>query len=110
MTYGPKNEGTLTFLGDGKISGNIEGAFLGNVVFSGKKDPEYAGRPIVWSMNVKKSWKGQWRGINERAYSAANASRWGGWNSDRDFKERGADSDTTIAGEEELEIIDEEDW
>ncbi|VDB97868.1 unnamed protein product [Peniophora sp. CBMAI 1063] len=100
MTYGPNNTGTLTFLGDGKIRGNMTGGFIGKVDFSCAPNPAYARRAIIWSKSVK-SWKERWRGMNQRAHDAENASRWGKWQPGQDYKEKGADSDTTIAGEDE---------
>ena len=105
MFYGPDNQGTLTFLGDGKIYGTFEGGFTKQSTFSGTQDQEAARRQVIWGMSVKKHWKGQWRGINQRSYDAASASRWGQWKDGCDHQEKAADSDSTNLGSDY-----EEDW
>jgi hypothetical protein len=58
----------------------------------------------VWAKHVK-NWKGQWRGINDRSYQAANVARWGKWCEGMDYKEQPAGSDTSAG---DASDIDEE--
>lgn len=95
MLYMWTNEGTLTFLDGGKISGTIKGGrSTKEFTFSGAHDEPPAGRPIKWGAHVDR-WKGKWRGINERTESAAQKARTGLWSRNTGYKERPAQSDTT---------------
>ncbi|KAI9460042.1 hypothetical protein F5148DRAFT_1150783 [Russula earlei] len=93
MVYGPYNKGTLTFLGDGKVRGTMEGNPCSRFTFTGVQKPL---KNIVWVKNVKQ-WKQRWRGINDRSYEAASRARWGGWHRDGEYEEPPAGSDTTSA-------------
>ncbi|KAI9460041.1 hypothetical protein F5148DRAFT_1287000 [Russula earlei] len=90
MEYGSENKGTLTFLGDGKLRGTMEGGFMRQFTFTGVQ------KPLNCVKQIKK-WKEQWRGINDRSCEAAGRSRWGRWDEDGDYKEQPAGSDTTDA-------------
>ena len=96
MDFGDTNEGTLTFLGNGKIRGTMEGGFMSEFILSGIQDAESL-RRIVWAKHVRE-WKTEWRGINDRSYHAAGVARWGKWCEGRDYMEKTADSDTSDAG------------
>jgi hypothetical protein len=93
MEYGPDNTGTITFRADGKIRGTMKGGFTEEFIFAGVRTQESQ----VWVKKVE-HWKEQWRGINDRSYNAASASRWGGYSRDS-YQEQPAGSDTTSAGE-----------
>ncbi|KAI0340984.1 hypothetical protein BDW22DRAFT_1346712 [Trametopsis cervina] len=60
--YGSENKGTVTFLGNGKIVGTIEGGFFGKAPFVGIRDEEKT-RNRVWVKHVQK-WKTEYRCIN----------------------------------------------
>ncbi|KAI0027547.1 hypothetical protein K488DRAFT_90731 [Vararia minispora EC-137] len=93
--YFGDNTGTLTFLGGGAIRGVFSGPVFGeSTKFSGQQDPDLT-RRVMWSKSIR-GWKDRWRGYNSRSCNAAAARRWGQWHPDRDFKERAADSDTTL--------------
>jgi len=93
MEYGPENKGTLTFLGDGKLRGTMEGGPMEQFTFTGVQKPQ---KSVNWPKRVKE-WKEEWRGINDRSYGAAEVGRWGKWHEDSDYKEQPAGSDTTDA-------------
>ncbi|KZO96512.1 hypothetical protein CALVIDRAFT_563983 [Calocera viscosa TUFC12733] len=92
QAYGPRNIGTITFLGNGQIWGTMSGTAVGlNTVFSGS----YVKRPnVVWVKSVA-HWKDTWRGINDVAYERENIRRWGKWASDEGTHEQPAASDSS---------------
>lgn len=95
MTYKDHNTATITFMGDGKLKGVIEGSFLEpNCKFAGLHVER---QNTVWCMYVKQ-WKATYRGINDRSYERANVGRWGKWVSDEGCQGKADDSDTTAAG------------
>lgn len=103
MEFGEENEGTLTFLGNGKMRGTMVGGYMSEFIFSGIQGVESL-RRVVWAKYVEE-WKAEWRGINDRSYHAASVARWGNWCEGRDYKERPADSDTSdgssVGGDDE---------
>jgi hypothetical protein len=99
-TFGKRNTGTITFLGNGKIKGRME-SDLGKFEFAGKKidiGGQLTGRAVKWEKRVT-AWKRECRGYNSRAYGRENIARWGGWGGDSDDGEKPADSDTSVAEE-----------
>ncbi|KZV67844.1 hypothetical protein PENSPDRAFT_736316 [Peniophora sp. CONT] len=102
MQFDDDNKGTLTFLGNGKVRGTMEGGFMEKFNFLGLQDHETLHR-VVWGKRVER-WKDEWRSINDNTYGAASVSRWGGWSGGDDYTEKPADSDTP-----EPEDIDEDD-
>lgn len=91
MTFQSINKGSITFLGNGKLKGVLNGDYIpnDNVPFYGTQN----------QANVRK-WKATWRGINANSYEVANKARWGKWMSDEGCNEDPAESDTTEAGED----------
>ncbi|VDB97888.1 unnamed protein product [Peniophora sp. CBMAI 1063] len=79
MLHSWSNEGTLTFLENGKIRGTFKkAASKRELTFSGVRDEQSGSRPIKWALHVSR-WKEEWRGINERADSAAKKAQHGLW-------------------------------
>ena len=93
MLYDKAQRGTITFQGNGRFKGFIEGGFFGKAQFVGTRNAE-ASFNRVWCMYVKQ-WKATYRSINESAYGVAEASRWGGWVEDTSRPDRPEDSDTS---------------
>ncbi|KAK7691532.1 hypothetical protein QCA50_004931 [Cerrena zonata] len=98
MTFESINKGTITFLGNGKLKGVLNGDYVPkkNTPFFGTQNQENL-RRVVWVKSVRQ-WKETWRGINANSYEVANQARWGKWVSDEGCDEDPADSDTTEAG------------
>jgi hypothetical protein len=94
MQFGDDNKGTLTFLGDGKLYGTMEGGFMEKYTFTGVRTQGSQ----TWAAHVEE-WKEQWRGMNASSYGAASVARWGGWCDGMDETEQPADSDTTSVGD-----------
>jgi hypothetical protein len=86
MSFDDANIGELTFLGNGKIKGVIEGNFFQKMSFSGTS----RGYP-----RSLRDWKTAYRSINDDARSAASRRRWGRPIQSRSFDEGPADSDTS---------------
>jgi hypothetical protein len=92
MSFGPENEGSIVFLGKGKIKGRFE--WMGGFDFVGVEENR---KNVVWSKSVK-GWKAEWRSINERSYERERVSRWGrGWAGDT-VNDKPSFSDTTYGG------------
>ena len=83
LTFDDDNVGTITFLGDGKIEGVIEGSFFGRSTFNGTKKDEL------------KELKSRYRSINYPAYAAAATARWGRSMDEQSYDEGPAESDTS---------------
>ncbi|KAH0588176.1 hypothetical protein H2248_006891 [Termitomyces sp. 'cryptogamus'] len=88
--FGDDNVASITFLGDGRIRGRVRCPWAGTVEFIGKKQHR---QNVVWVKSVA-AWKREYREINERAYEAANQSRWGGWCDPGSEKDWTSNSDT----------------
>jgi hypothetical protein len=71
MSFGQPNQGSIIFLGSGKIKGRME--WMGGFDFVGVNANR---KNVAWYKSVK-SWKAMWRGINERSYEVERISRWG---------------------------------
>lgn len=109
MTFSSDNKGTITFLGNGKLEGVINGTYIPgkNVPFFGTQDQDRL-KKVIWVKNVSR-WKETWRGINPNAYEVANQARWGKWVSDDGCHEDPAESDTTgVGGESDADYLEGE--
>lgn len=80
MTFGDRNKGAITFLGDGKIHARMTGDLCSKFEFFGKQCAvkENIGDPV----EKVSEWKQEWRGINWSSYNAASQARWGKWGGD----------------------------
>lgn len=107
MDFSDLNKGTITFLEGGKIRGTISGDLLGkNREFA---DVQIDSKVTVWTKEVR-SWKREYRAINERAHYVSGLTRWGGWASEEGCTDDPVGSDTTDAGgqDDERHTDDEE--
>ncbi|KAI0316310.1 hypothetical protein OF83DRAFT_1173023 [Amylostereum chailletii] len=111
ITFSDLNTGTITFLGDGKLKGTINGDLFGeDNAFVGKLQAKGAKGPEQWKEHVK-GWKKEWRGLSERMWNAECSGRWGGGWMDMDgCEEPPADSDTTDGGEREESDGERDGW
>lgn len=99
LTFGEENFGAITFLGDGKIEGVIEGSFFGRTTFTGTRTSERT-TSKVWK-NYLREWKVRYRSINYTAHAIANRARWGGGSNQQSHTEGPAASDTS---DDEMEV------
>jgi hypothetical protein len=93
LMFGNDNTGTLTFLGDGKLKGVIDGGCLGKKQFFGTYNKE-ASTNRVWPKYCTQ-WKARYRRINDSAYQIAAAGRWGKWVDDTSRPDPPEDSDSS---------------
>ena len=102
MSFDPENQGSIVFLGDGRIKGRME--WMRGFDFQGVCVNR---ENVVWSKSVK-HWKAQWRRLNERSYESERVSRWGGrWTWD-DTPDKPSLSDTS-GGDSVPDDMDEDD-
>lgn len=96
MSNDKTNTGTLTFLPDGRLTGEVYWDCLGKFDLFGRK---------VGDVRAAETgeWKRSYYEINEASYARAGVSRWVGWGGDasRDRKEK--NSDTESEGGEDSE-------
>jgi hypothetical protein len=103
MSFGPNNEGSIIFLGDGKIKGRME--WMEGFDFVGVKVNR---KNVVWPKYVK-GWKAEWRGINERSYESERVGRWGRGRVSDSVDDKPSVSDTTSGGDpDDLDEDDQE--
>ena len=89
------DEGTLTFLGDGKIYGTMDcGFFSEECTFSGTQDKTVAARRPV-SAQVLAKWKKEFRRVNDE--SIRLEGKWKHFEGGGDYEESPAASDTSGA-------------
>ena len=96
MQFDDKNKGTLTFLGNGRIRGTMDGSSEGEFILSCIQNTQSLDH-IVWAKRVK-AWKAEWRAINELSHTSVCVADWHGWGGWRNYTERPADSDTSDRG------------
>ncbi|KAF9562443.1 hypothetical protein CPC08DRAFT_376607 [Agrocybe pediades] len=100
MTFDSSNRCMLTFLGDGRLEGRMQGSFLGTVKLSGLlTTTDDQGKPVLAKsrkaqLEEVRKWKREWRGLNYHNYEVANKRRWGGWGG-TEKDESAFESDTT---------------
>lgn len=109
MKFGDENIGVITFLGDGKIQGSMDGAGFNKFNFFGRLKSTMTGIGEKAHLTKVTGWKGQWRGINaslrdmemrqrHRQYSRGEIER----------PDSPAVSDTTAVSDEEGSEDDED--
>ncbi|KIJ97870.1 hypothetical protein K443DRAFT_681238 [Laccaria amethystina LaAM-08-1] len=101
MKFGDDNIGVVTFLGDGKIQGSMDGAGFSKFNFFGRLKTRMTGIGEKAHLSKVTGWKRQWRGINASLRDAEMRQRYGQYSrGESERPDSPAVSDTTAASDE----------
>ena len=108
MKFGDANIGVVTFLGDGKIQGSMDGAGFNKFNFFGRLKTRMTVLGEKAHLSKVRGWKRQWRGINASLRDAEMRRRYGQYSrGESERPDSPAVSDTTAASDEEGSQDDE---
>lgn len=109
MKFGDDNIGVITFLGDGKIQGSMDGAGFNKFDFFGRLKTRMIGIGEKAHLSKVTGWKRQWRGIKASLCDAEMRERYGQYSrGEIERPDSPAISDTTAASDEEGSEDDED--
>ena len=109
MKFGDDNIGVVTFLGDGKIQGSMDGAGFNKFNFFGRLKTGMTEIDEKAHLSKVTGWKRQWRGVNASLRDAEMRKRYGQYSrGETERPDSPAISDTTAASDEEGSEDDED--